>query len=216
LNKDVAFMQDLELHPIEPAKFERRSTTAESYFSVRQNVLYVGKSVKGQKILSTDLMNHEMSHFFLHSTTPYGLFVEAVAFAEQRMFSSLCVQLRRKNLVIPIPLYPFVNSIMSRRKSGQLNQQEERFIDALESTVVPWSLLDHTENIMEGRNVQSVDAEKASTAYNYLVKTENILGEELRDLCDSGTKPVDRSLIPDSIPVELCVLDNESDACPHV
>jgi hypothetical protein len=169
-----------EFKLVERTLRERRSGGAFSYFSARRNVLYVSRdhAEPDEQYAATF---HELSHFLFHVATPYGLFLDATAQTEQRLFDRFFNALRQNEMPIPTPLGELINRLMTDQPETS-SPREQFLANAIREILAPWSILAHLENIFEARKVESVARENAASAYRSLIKGEAILERELGEI----------------------------------
>jgi hypothetical protein len=129
------------------AALRRRS--GESYYDDRLNTIWVDDTVPNH--LLSSVVAHELNHFLVHTSTPYGWFLDECLIQENKAVLSYCLDYyhRFPRMPITIPLY----------EVAKLSRQGERFqevVDLCNTYVKPWSHLIFLRNLLEGEDVPEV------------------------------------------------------------
>ena len=97
---------------------------------------------------------HEMSHFFLHVSTPYGWFLDELASKEDHQVSKYCHDTFRRNggRRILVPVYP----VAARVRQNDPIVSPYAFADLCEQHVHPWAFSRYLQNLLEGADLPEV------------------------------------------------------------
>ena len=99
-------------------------------------------------------MSHELNHFFVQISTPFGFFSQSLAKLQVDCIRRMCQQALDlcPSEKIPSPLYPFVRDLTTRQPS----LVSSSLAKILKEYCKQWSSLIYLENVFEGRNFPSV------------------------------------------------------------
>lgn len=164
----------IELAPVtSSAALYRRS--ADSWYDHKSNTIWIGTSIAAD--LRNSVQLHEMSHFLVHVSTPYGWLLEECARAERHSVMSYCLDHynRSPNNPIFVPLYDVARLVEQRCP------QLEHLLDLCDKYVKPWSHVMFLQNVLEGEGFSEV----ASATHNTAGRSLDIVEEYLANLSDS-------------------------------
>jgi hypothetical protein len=120
---------------------------------------------------------HELSHFWIHASTPYGLVLDELANLQQRNALWYCHSLDRAGSSIPVPavaLKPILKPPLS-------TAVQENVRSAFRSYVIPWSQHVFLEQWLEGEDVSAVTEVPLGKTLRWLVAFEERGRTEIPD-----------------------------------
>ena len=118
-----------------------------------------------------DVSSHELSHFWLHASTPYGLVLDELAEAQQRATLEYCQRLHSAGRRIPISAV----EVARRMLRGQVDRSHPDHAllhEVVQTHVVPWSHEAFLERWLEGADAKSVRTTDLSRTLRWLVDFE--------------------------------------------
>lgn len=198
----VASMGRFDLAPVDPdiEPFVRKSAGG-SWYSSKGNMLWTeptSDQAQGEAILS-----HELSHFFVHVGTPYGMLIESLGQLQERLVLQYCAALAAQGSPIRYPVHGYV-------------QRADALVDPSLVTkyVRPWSRLVQLERILDGSNVRAVRDATIPDAIELLADLEDL---ERAQLAADGGNPADLGERPSFDPMLADALNNLAftPACPR-
>lgn len=149
------------------------------------------------------ILSHELSHFFVHVATPYGMLIESLGQLQENLVLRYCIAAAEQGLPIGYPVYGFV-------------QRDDAPVDPALVTdyVRPWSRLVHLERILDGSNVRAVRDATIPDAIELLADLENL---ERAVLLANGGDPADLGERPSFEPMLDAARDELpfTPACPR-
>jgi hypothetical protein len=160
---------------------QRYSSSQSHWFNYRTNMLHIGNHPNIHFL--GKLADHELSHFGLHCSTPFGLVLNDLC----QMQSSLVMGFCRRFAVdlegqkIPRPLQRFV-----RKYGGNLSLLESHFPDLAalsglaSSFIRPWSFSVFLENALEAEGPASEESKTDADACNAVAAYEEYHLQESR------------------------------------
>lgn len=129
-------------------------------FSAHGSVVYRPSS-------DADIAAHELHHFWLHASTPYGRVLDEL-FRLQSHYSLLyCKYLSEFREVIPTPAYELAREVV-HNEIGQPND----LLSAVEYIVKPWSQMTLLEEVLEGFDVDAISTTSLSSVAETLFEFE--------------------------------------------
>jgi hypothetical protein len=143
-------MDDFLMEVSEEEPGQRYSSSQSHWFNHRTNMLHMGD--QPDLNIAGRLAGHELSHFGLHCSTPYGLVMDDLCQMQNSLVMGFCARfgVDLKGQKIPRPLQRFV-----RKYGGDLSLLESHFpnlavLSSLASWFIrPWSFSVFLENALE-------------------------------------------------------------------
>jgi hypothetical protein len=168
---ELSELADLDLK-VEPTRRQRRH--AGGGFSHHGSVLF---REDGDDDLSANIVIHELSHYWLHASTPYGLVLDALQY---------CVTLNARGQEVPVPAH----------RAAQLHARgildlHPAVVRAIELWVKPWSHAVYLEHLLEGYDNAAVRTVPLPKALRWLAEHEKrVLADTDDVLFDIEVDPV--------------------------
>jgi hypothetical protein len=137
------------------------------------------------------ILRHELSHFFVHVATPYGMLIETLGRLQERFVHRYCAALAEKGSPIQYPVYRFV-------------QRDDAPVDTSLVTeyVRPWARLVHLERILDGSNLPAVRDATIPDAVELLADMEDleraVVVADGGDPADLGERPSFARMLDDA------------------
>jgi hypothetical protein len=191
-----------DLAPVDPdiEPYVRKSAGG-SWYSSKGSMVWTehtSDQARGEAILS-----HELSHFFVHVGTPYGMLIESLGQLQERLVVAYCAALAEQGSPVRYPVYRYV-------------QRDDALVDPslVRKYVRPWSRLVHLERILDGSNVRAVHDATIPDAVELLADLEDL---ERSVLAEDGGDPADLGELP---PFDRMLADAQdglafTPACPR-
>jgi hypothetical protein len=175
-------LADLDLE-VEPTRRQRRHSGG--LFSHHGSVLFRGS---GGDDSSANIVIHELSHYWLHASTPYGLVLDELA--ERQIADALryCGTFNARGEKVPVPAHRA--ALLHSR--GMLDLPPE-VVRAIELWVKPWSHAVYLEHLLEGFDDAAVRSTPLPKALRWLAEyEERVLADAGNELFDVEVAPVTR------------------------
>jgi hypothetical protein len=159
-------MADLdELVELEPEASPLRFHPGGGEFSHYGPVIYTPKGANAGNITA-----HELNHYWMHSSTPYGALLDELAEVTRRETMQYCAGLHQEGERIPIPAIDVARAF----HEGALTVERFPLLRKLAGRqVVPWTHDVMLENWFEGRDLPSVREAKLAKLLRWLVDFED-------------------------------------------
>jgi len=146
---------------------------------------------------------HELSHFFLHSYTPYGLFLSEIAITQSRLVRRYINYYQHEiQKKIFFPIYFFAKGI--KKLAGLTHVEKFEINKLIRRYIKPWADMCYLENIFEGRNLLSVQKANQDDAIKALIAIEGMMFEEFNELI----KPIGVNTCFNSCGTSVCPVIN--------
>lgn len=124
-----------------------------------------------------EVVAHELSHFFLHCGTPYGLFLDQLNHLRRHLLTSYCTavtgQLRQP---LRYPLYEFARQF-GRGTAGKDDPEAALHQELIQTYICPWTRSVFVENTLEGASLPSVRNGKEGPVIRALESVEKKMWE---------------------------------------
>ena len=168
------FPASLSLAPVSPlADLPRNS--GESFYDHRSNTIWIGKNVPPE--LFASVVAHELNHFLVHASTPYGWFLDECFMLENNLVLSYCLDHYHQYplAAIDIPVYDVAKIAAEGRAHPFLR-------DLCEKHAHPWSHVVFLQRLLEAENSPDLietTARQATRSFNLveqLARQKNIIG----------------------------------------
>ncbi len=148
-----------------PKAFGRlHSGTPHLEYDRRENVLWLGdKELDGSQIM------HELTHFYEHSSTPYGLLYDDLQRAKNffvRQYLEVCPE------VVHIPLYEWCRNFNETDSQEFENEELKRHI---KEYISPWSFCEFAESILESDDATIFEGIESKDIKSVFSRTESVL-----------------------------------------
>lgn len=118
-----------------------------------------------------DITAHELSHFWLHASTPYGLILDELGELQKRATLEYCARLYRADYRIPIAAYDVAHELFAApptESDAYRSLLRQLAIDH----VVPWTHDVLLERWLEGLNLRTVRAARLDRMLHWIVDFE--------------------------------------------
>lgn len=169
-------MARFDLAPVDPdiEPFVRKSAGG-SWYSSKGNMVWTEHT--SDQARNEAILSHELSHFFVHVATPYGMFIESLGQLQEGLVLLYCTALAKQGSPVRYPVYGYV-------------ERDDALVDPALVTkyIRPWSRLVHLERILDGSNVRAVYDATIPDAIELLADVEDL---ERTTLIENGGDPAD-------------------------
>jgi hypothetical protein len=156
-----------DLVELEPDAHPLRFHSEGGSFSHYGPLMYVPE---GAEAVVGNVTAHELNHYWMHSSTPYGAVLDDLAELAARETILYCVSLHREGLPIPIPAVDVCRAFREQRLSSE---QFALLRSLAEKHVVPWTHEVLLENWFEGRDLNSVRNANLPKLLRWLIDFED-------------------------------------------
>jgi PAS domain-containing protein len=171
----------LDLAPVEAVKLFSRPKGEGNWYSHKANVLWLADNSDLDDLHR--IATHELSHFFLHASTPYGLFADELSAMQEHKVIRFCTEHTRQcGGKIIYPVFQLAQLHASDKAGFRRAVREPDLVHALlRRFVAPWSRDVFLENVCEGRDMASVGAAREDHANVALERFESFAGTTITD-----------------------------------
>ncbi|HUC06903.1 MAG TPA: hypothetical protein VMR96_02340 [Solirubrobacterales bacterium] len=125
---------------------------------------------EGADTVVENVTAHELNHYWMHSSTPYGAVLDELAELAGRETILYCVTLHREGQPIPTPAVDVARAFREQRLSSE---QYPLLHTLAERHVVPWTHEVLLENWFEGRDLASVQTASLPKLLRWLIDFED-------------------------------------------
>lgn len=147
--------------------FIRRSGKGKSFYSYKEDLLCFEAADQNSRIHL-----HEATHFFVHSSTPYGAFLDELSSCQHELAARFLNQIDGE---VFVPVLAWVDQ-WRHKGGGSLSVHYPPNFDTLVGTCIePWELLDNLEAILTAVAIQPGSAITEKMAVEQLIKCEQLL-----------------------------------------
>lgn len=148
-----------------------------SWFSYKANTLWIEHAEYDESL--GDVVRHEIGHFMMHCSTPYGHLLDELCLFQNNQFLSFVTQALGE---IYCPVYEVAKLLLKDRQSFPARfGDSETFNHLVNEYVRPWTDALLLERVLEGLDLPSVRALKISGAIRLLENVERALLDTLPD-----------------------------------
>jgi hypothetical protein len=170
---DAQIPSRLSLAPVSPlAQLPRNS--GKSFYDHRSNTVWIGNDVPQE--LFASVVAHELNHFLVHASTPYGWFLDECVALENNLVLSYCLDHyhRYPPAPIDIPIYDVAVLAAQDRTHPFLRELCEKHTN-------PWSHVVFLQRLLEGEDspdLVETTARQATQSFNLvedLAREKNIV-----------------------------------------
>ena len=127
--------------------------TGFNWYDHRANAIWIGDVTAETR---ARIVAHELSHFLIHVSTPYGWLLDEINDLQTRLVSQYCFETyqRQPHRTILTPVY----EVAVRLRAQDARVTSLAFADLCERFVRPWSFTRYLENLLEGEDLPEVAA----------------------------------------------------------
>lgn len=158
---------NLSLAPVDRAATLCRFS-GESWYDHRSNAIVIGNNISDE--LFSSVVAHELNHFLVHASTPYGWFLDECFKLENNLVLSYCLDHSGglPSSPIDIPIYDVAN-ISSNTESNQF------VAELIQKYAKPWSHLTFLESLLESVDSPEINETKVDAASQSFILVEKLL-----------------------------------------
>lgn len=199
-------MSSAVLSPVEWSNPFIRKSTNECWYSHKANAIWLQTNAPIE--LLQDVARHELSHFLLHCSSPYGHLLEELDCLQQQLAIRIALDYSD---TLYYPVYNFAHRILSDPANGKASSHG--FAREATERVRPWSRSVFLERVLEGEKLPSV---RSATIEQVIPLLEEFERRAVQLLADEpiGSEPGGTPEQWTKIPSELLVGDGQLSACP--
>jgi hypothetical protein len=149
-----------DLPPVHSARIGLRQSGC-SWWDHQANTIWIG-DYETEKLMQT-AANHEMNHFWMHVSTPYGRLLDELTRARNNQVLQYCIRHMQEYpfAQISIPVHDVTKQLRATAAIGPRRDLCERFAR-------PWSHTVFLENVLEGETFPEVlRLEASAAAYSF-------------------------------------------------
>lgn len=143
----------------------RFSSDGIAYYDYKANAIIITHS-RGNESYNS-IVNHELNHYFLQNSTPYGFFLKSIEKQKQKLVMDFCTEWLQNFETIPFPIYYFSANYLKDDKNDIQTKLIKQFIK-------PWSHLNYLEEVFEGENCLEETKTSSEKAIQYLFEYEEM------------------------------------------
>lgn len=139
-----------EIAPIRFDHKDRPYRAGANYYSYRTNTIWLGG--RRAALDRAWIAAHELSHYYLHVSTPYGFFLRRLSRLSDSCAIGYCLEFQQafSGRRIPYPIYVFSRNWLTRKEASAPTPEEYVLTHTIRKHVKPWSHLRFLLEVMEG------------------------------------------------------------------
>lgn len=139
-----------DIAPVRLDREDRPHSEGASYYSYRTNTLWLG--VNRDYLDFGAVATHEMSHYYLHASTPYGFFLRRLAHLSDSCVLGYCLDFQKAfgGRRIPYPIYLFSREWLVSEEAQTSATEKSVLTQLVEKHVKPWSRFRFLLDVIEG------------------------------------------------------------------
>ncbi len=139
------------LAPVERSEHFSRKSNHICWYSHKANTLWIDTNVAPEEL--NDIARHELSHFLLHCSTPYGHLLDELNMLQLNLSLSVVLEYPHE---LYYPVYDFARCALKKKNEPLAKEPWVSFAEMAHRYVVPWSRMVYLERILEGENLPSM------------------------------------------------------------